>query len=302
MPAGGERGRAAPAAPTAADRRGDAFGAGVRARCSRERIARGRRVLRASACPRPRPTTSGRVAAAGVRRAALVQAVLPLRRARTGSTGDPAQPPPPAERPTGRNAEWPHLYNRDVISMPDKWEYPWYAAWDLAFHMIPFARDRSRLRQGAAAPAAARVVHAPERADPGLRVRLRRRESAGARVGLLARLQDDRRRAASATALFLERVFQKLLLNFTWWVNRKDAEGQQPLRRRLPRPRQHRRLRPLAAAARRRPPRAGRRHGVDGVLLQHDAGDGARARAARTRPTRTWRRSSSSTSSPSPTR
>ena len=54
--------------------------------------------------------------------------------------GDPQQPPPPASRAAGRNADWPHLYNRDVISMPDKWEYPWYAAWDLAFHMIPFAR------------------------------------------------------------------------------------------------------------------------------------------------------------------
>ncbi|TMA30510.1 MAG: glucosidase, partial [Deltaproteobacteria bacterium] len=54
--------------------------------------------------------------------------------------GDPAQPPPPASRRRGRNADWPHLYNRDVISMPEAWEYPWYAAWDLAFHMIPFTR------------------------------------------------------------------------------------------------------------------------------------------------------------------
>src|SRR5262249_49020965 len=54
--------------------------------------------------------------------------------------GDPPQPPPPEERKHGRNADWPHLYNRDVVSMPDKWEYPWYAAWDLAFHMLPFAR------------------------------------------------------------------------------------------------------------------------------------------------------------------
>ena len=54
--------------------------------------------------------------------------------------GDPAQPPPPAERGAGRNRDWSNLYNRDVVSMPDKWEYPWYAAWDLAFHMLPFAR------------------------------------------------------------------------------------------------------------------------------------------------------------------
>src|SRR5262249_17863332 len=54
--------------------------------------------------------------------------------------GDPSCPPPPPDRPGGRNAEWLHLYNRDVLSMPDKWEYPWFAAWDLAFHMLPFAR------------------------------------------------------------------------------------------------------------------------------------------------------------------
>ena len=54
--------------------------------------------------------------------------------------GDPEQPAPPESPQEGRNHDWPHLYNRDVISMPDKWEYPWYAAWDLAFHMLPFAR------------------------------------------------------------------------------------------------------------------------------------------------------------------
>ena len=81
-----------------------------------------------------------RVLRQALRRAALEQAVLPLRRASTGSRAIRRQPPPPARTHDGRNADWPHLYNRDVISMPDKWEYPWYAAWDLAFHMIPFAR------------------------------------------------------------------------------------------------------------------------------------------------------------------
>ena len=97
---------------------------------------RGRRVLR-------RP--AGRIddrrpqrAAPGVRRPALEQAVLLLRRPRW-LEGDPAQPPPPGAPRTGRNAEWRHLNNADVISMPDKWEYPWYAAWDLAFHCVPLA-------------------------------------------------------------------------------------------------------------------------------------------------------------------
>src|SRR6202044_352381 len=54
--------------------------------------------------------------------------------------GDPHMPPPPESRPLGRNSNWTHLYSRDVLSMPDNWEYPWFAAWDLAFHMIPFAK------------------------------------------------------------------------------------------------------------------------------------------------------------------
>ena len=68
----------------------------------------------------------------------------------------------------GRNHDWTHLYNADVISMPDKWEYPWYAAWDLAFHCIPLALVDSDVRQGAAGSDAARMVHAPERTDSGL--------------------------------------------------------------------------------------------------------------------------------------
>ena len=96
---------------------------------------------------------------------------------------------------------------------------------------------------------------------------------------------------------WLERAFHKLLLNFTWWVNRKDRVGQQRLRGRLPRARQHRRLRPQRAAADRRLPGAGRRHRLDGALLPEHARDRRRAGAATTRPTWTWPSSSSSTSS-----
>ena len=90
----------------------------------------------------------------------------------------------------------------------------------------------------------------------------------------------SRSSAASAEdRLFLESVFQKCMVNFTWWVNRKDVDGQQPVHRRLSRPRQHRLLRSLEAAARRRAAAAGRRHGVDGILLLDDAGHRARARS-----------------------
>jgi len=138
--------------------------------------------------------------------------------------GDAAQPSPPAERRHGRNHDWPHLYNRDVISMPDKWEYPWYAAWDLAFHMIAFARIDPQfakdqlllflrewyMHPNGQLPAyefALGDVNPPVHAWACWRVY----KMSGARG------QRDR--------LFLARCFQKLLLNFTWWVNRKDEEG-----------------------------------------------------------------------------
>ena len=111
----------------------------------------------------------------------------------------PGQPPPPAERRHGRNRDWQHLNNADIISMPDKWEYPWYAAWDLAFHCIPLALVDPEFAKEQLRAADARVVHAPERPAAGLRVGLRRRQPAGARLGGLARLP-DRPQADAATA------------------------------------------------------------------------------------------------------
>ncbi len=139
--------------------------------------------------------------------------------------GDPAQPPPPKERWSGRNNEWGHLYNADVISMPDKWEYPWYAAWDLAFHCIPlslvdsdFAKQQLvlMLREWYMHPSgqipayewAFGDVNPPVHAWAALRV-----------------YRIEKKRRGLGDQAFLERVFHKLLLNFTWWVNRKDAEG-----------------------------------------------------------------------------
>jgi Glycosyl hydrolase family 63 C-terminal domain len=139
--------------------------------------------------------------------------------------GDPENPPPPPERRNGRNHEWGHLYNSDVISMPDKWEYPWYAAWDLAFHCIPlalvdsgFAKEQLVLmlrewymHPNGQIPAyewALGDVNPPVHAWASWRV-----------------YKIDKKRRGKGDREFLERVFHKLLLNFTWWVNRKDADG-----------------------------------------------------------------------------
>ena len=141
-------------------------------------------------------------------------------------TGDPAQPAPPRERSRGRNADWRHLNNADVISMPDKWEYPWYAAWDLAFHCLPlamvdagFAKRQLLLmtrewymHPSGQLPAyewALGDVNPPVHAWASWRV-----------------FQIDRKQRGDIGDIrFLERVFHKLVINFTWWVNRKDVDG-----------------------------------------------------------------------------
>jgi hypothetical protein len=139
--------------------------------------------------------------------------------------GDAGQPRPPDQRRDGRNREWAHLYNADVISMPDKWEYPWYAAWDLAFHCVAlaivdadFAKEQLLLmlrewymHPNGQLPAyewAFGDVNPPVHAWAAWRV-----------------YKIEQKRTGVGDRAFLERVFQKLLLNFTWWVNRKDAEG-----------------------------------------------------------------------------
>ena len=110
--------------------------------------------------------------------------------------------------------------------MPDNWEYPWFAAWDLAFHCIPLALVDPDFAKEQLSCCCREWYHAPQRPAAGLRVGLRRRQPAGPRLGGLARLQDRRsEQRGTGDRAFLERVFHKLLLNFTWWVNRKDAEG-----------------------------------------------------------------------------
>jgi hypothetical protein len=138
--------------------------------------------------------------------------------------GDPGQPAPPAARMRGRNHDWPHLHNRDVISMPDKWEYPWYAAWDLAFHMLPFARiDPAFAKEQLVVFLREWYMH-PNGQLPAYEWALSDVNPpvhawACWRVYKITGPPGDRDRT------FLARVFQKLLINFTWGVNRKDVAG-----------------------------------------------------------------------------
>ncbi|AHJ96900.1 MGH1-like glycoside hydrolase domain-containing protein [Hymenobacter swuensis] len=139
--------------------------------------------------------------------------------------GDPAFPKPPANRRQGRNHTWPHLNNADIISMPDKWEYPWYAAWDLAFHCIPlamvdvdFAKNQLRLL------CQDWYMH-PNGQLPAYEWKL---EDVNPPVHAWATWRvykmDQKQRGQRDTA-FLESMFHRLLLNFTWWVNRKDRHN-----------------------------------------------------------------------------
>jgi hypothetical protein len=138
--------------------------------------------------------------------------------------GDPSQPTPPAERKSGRNADWPHLYNRDVISMPDKWEYPWYAAWDLAFHMLPFARiDLDFAKQQLELFLREWYMH-PNGQIPAYEWAL---SDVNPPVHAWAawRVYKKSGKGGARDVDFLKKVFHKLLLNFNWWVNRKDKSG-----------------------------------------------------------------------------
>jgi hypothetical protein len=138
--------------------------------------------------------------------------------------GDPNTPPPPEQRRQIRNGDWPHLFNRDIISMPDKWEYPWYAAWDSAFHMIPFAHldpDFAKrqlqlfLREWYMHPNGQIPAYEFNFSDVNPPVHA----WACWRVYKMTGPRGHRDRQ------FLSSVFQKLLINFTWWVNRKDTRG-----------------------------------------------------------------------------
>ncbi len=141
-------------------------------------------------------------------------------------TGDPAMPPPPAQRLDGRNSKWTHFNARDIISMPDKWEYPWFASWDLAFHCITLAIiDMDFAKKQLSLLIRDWYMH-PNGAFPAYEWDF---GDANPPVHALATwkiyLQDKAANNGKGDTFFLERIFHKLMINFTWWVNRKDAMG-----------------------------------------------------------------------------
>ena len=140
--------------------------------------------------------------------------------------GDPGQPPPPPERKGGRNAGWTHLKNADIISMPDKWEYPWFGAWDLAFHCITFALiDAEFAKQQLEFLTHEWTMH-PSGQLPAYEWTF---SDTNPPVHAWAAWRiyeiDMHNNQEKGDMVFLETIFHKLMINFTWWVNRKDAEG-----------------------------------------------------------------------------
>ena len=207
-----------------------------------------------------------------------------------------AEPFKPGRRAAPRNDHWHHMHNADVISMPDKWEYPWYAAWDLAFHVLALTLvDEDFGKQQLDLMLRDHYLH-PSGQIPAYEWNFGDVNPPVHAWATIFTYRLEKARRGQGDVDWLERAFQKLLLNFTWWVNRKDRDRQQPLRGRLPGAGQHRGLRPQRAAPDRRVPGAGRRHRLDGALLPEHAARSRRSWRWSGRPTRRWRSSSSSTS------
>ena len=139
--------------------------------------------------------------------------------------GDPAQPAPPPSRKKGRNSEWRHLNAGDIISMPDKWEYPWFAAWDLAFHCIPLALLDSEFAKHQLLLLGREWYQHPNGQVPAYEWSFSDVNPPVLAWATWRVYKIDQKEHDKGDLAFLERMFHKLMLNFTWWVNRKDAEG-----------------------------------------------------------------------------
>ena len=139
--------------------------------------------------------------------------------------GDPAMQPLPESRPGGRNHQWEHLNNFDILSMPDKWEYPWYAAWDLAFHCLPFALvDTDFAKRQLDLMAREWYMH-PNGQLPAYEWKFGDVNPPVHAWAAWRVYKIEARQHGRPDRLFLEGIFHKLLLNFTWWVNKKDEDG-----------------------------------------------------------------------------
>ncbi|HEX5690249.1 MAG TPA: hypothetical protein VFX76_09620, partial [Roseiflexaceae bacterium] len=139
--------------------------------------------------------------------------------------GDPAQPAPPAERNRGRNNEWRHLNTADIISMPDTWEYPWFAAWDLAFHCIPLALLDAEFAKKQLVLLGREWYQHPNGQIPAYEWAFSDVNPPVLAWAAWRVYKIEQKQLGAGDLEFLERVYHKLMLNFTWWVNRKDADG-----------------------------------------------------------------------------
>ncbi len=139
--------------------------------------------------------------------------------------GDPGQPTPPSSRLSGRNHDWEHLNNFDILSMPDKWEYPWYAAWDLAFHTIPFALVDAEFAKRQLALMAREWYMHPNGQLPAYEWQFGDVNPPVHAWAAWRVYQIDAKQRGKRDTRFLEAIFHKLLINFTWWVNKKDRNG-----------------------------------------------------------------------------
>ena len=139
--------------------------------------------------------------------------------------GDPGQPPPPEKRKQGRNSVWRHLYNERVMSMPDKWEYPWYAAWDLAFHCIPLALVDPAFAKGQLDLIVREWYQHPNGHIPAYEWDFSDVNPPVLMWAAWRVYQIERKQKGKGDRAFLETIFHKMLIAFTWWVNRKDSEG-----------------------------------------------------------------------------
>lgn len=139
--------------------------------------------------------------------------------------GDPGQPPPPENRKTGRNAHWRTLNNEDIISMPDKWEYPWYAAWDLAFHCVPLAHVDAEFAKNQLILFLREWYMHPNGQLPAYEWAFGDVNPPVHAWSCLQVFRIEQEQGGRADVDFLKKAFQKLLINFTWWVNRKDHKG-----------------------------------------------------------------------------